>query len=166
MRHTRRKLAPTPGPTPLCQADGCELPLTGKHQPGREPALATGAAAGLTRPPRRAAGFKLYNQRCGICPEHQKAPHVALDGALHRFCHQCGRLQPLTCFKVGRPAACGAGAPAEPARPRWSARAGLAPPRPPPASLPPGLLPSVRHATGTAPWRHTGRRARHTAGPP
>jgi hypothetical protein len=60
--------------TPVCQADGCGVLLGG--------------------------GVRVYNRRCGICSKHQKAPLVTLNGVPHRFCHQCAKLQPASCFKV------------------------------------------------------------------
>lgn len=44
------------------------------------------------------AGCRVYNQRCYICPDHQRAKEVLQNGRYMRFCHQCGRLELLTAF--------------------------------------------------------------------
>jgi hypothetical protein len=106
----------------ICQADGCGLDLHGARASAKRlcaahlrcqprstlPAvLLRPGLGGSDRPVwptcGTAAGHKLYNQRCSICPEHQKARRVMLRGAPHRFCHQCGKLQTLSSFKVRRP---------------------------------------------------------------
>jgi hypothetical protein len=43
-------------------------------------------------------GCRVYNQRCYICPAHQRASEVLQGETYMRFCHQCGRLQPLSDF--------------------------------------------------------------------
>ncbi|WIA14962.1 hypothetical protein OEZ85_001673 [Tetradesmus obliquus] len=45
-----------------------------------------------------------YCLKKGLCPEHLKANAVRLKGGgdqLWRFCQQCGKLEPLSCFKQG-----------------------------------------------------------------
>ncbi|WIA09589.1 hypothetical protein OEZ85_008981 [Tetradesmus obliquus] len=45
---------------------------------------------------------KVYCQKKAVCSEHLKADAVSLRGAgdaLHRFCQQCGKMQPLAEFK-------------------------------------------------------------------
>ena len=93
----------------LCSFEGCDVLLTGE-QPARAficksrfsrclcPAAAGGGATETTAAP--LAGLKLYNQRCGICPGHQKARRVVVQGVPQRFCHQCGRLGPAGALQL------------------------------------------------------------------
>jgi hypothetical protein len=55
---------------------------------------------------------KVYNMRFGICPLHVKADIIVqhgVGGTLEnmRFCHQCGRLEPLFAF-IGSQRSCAA----------------------------------------------------------
>jgi hypothetical protein len=43
-------------------------------------------------------GCRVYNQRCYICPAHQRAAEVLQGDSYMRFCHQCGRLHALEEF--------------------------------------------------------------------
>ncbi|WIA35142.1 hypothetical protein OEZ86_003619 [Tetradesmus obliquus] len=47
---------------------------------------------------------KPYCLKKGLCPEHMKTDALRLKGGgdqLWRYCQQCGKLEPLSCFKHG-----------------------------------------------------------------
>ncbi|WIA14961.1 hypothetical protein OEZ85_001672 [Tetradesmus obliquus] len=49
--------------------------------------------------------LKPYCLKKGLCPEHMKTDALRLkDGGdqLWRYCQQCGKLEPLSCFKHAR----------------------------------------------------------------
>ena len=43
-------------------------------------------------------GLKKYFLRLRVCDTHLNAPAIVVDGALSRFCQQCGRFQGLDEF--------------------------------------------------------------------
>lgn len=55
----------------MCIVDGCCAPLAAAPQ---------------------------YSQRRRLCGDHLRADAVLCGGALQRFCHQCGKLEPLSAF--------------------------------------------------------------------
>jgi len=44
------------------------------------------------------SGSKKYNSRYRICEDHRRAPSVAIDGHLQRFCQLCAKFQDLSEF--------------------------------------------------------------------
>ena len=65
---------PSAGPK-VCQVDGCGMDLT---------------------------ELKPYFHRAKVCMSHCKAPEVLLGGMQHRFCQQCGKLEPIDLFEGAR----------------------------------------------------------------
>jgi hypothetical protein len=47
---------------------------------------------------------KEYFKLKKACPQHVSADEVYIPGkeCPHRFCHQCGKFEPLTCFDGNR----------------------------------------------------------------
>ncbi|KXZ48256.1 hypothetical protein GPECTOR_29g35 [Gonium pectorale] len=67
------------------------LTATGRQSIARGICTVEGCGASLL-------GLRSYYQRHKTCEFHAKADTVMKDGRPHRFCQQCGRLQPLTEF--------------------------------------------------------------------
>ena len=74
----------------VCQVDECDIVVSQSSDQKDLQNTAGGACRNQV---------KYYHARYRVCPEHQKALSVKVNGENVRFCQQCGKFQPLKDFQ-------------------------------------------------------------------